>query len=233
MEMNESSRWTEEEMETAKKGEWFLAALITLDVCAGPIARVVGRRLTHALTGAVVWPAGARLCFRVFSDWPRLLRASVLSSRKWVRVTMLWGTASVASGASTSWPCRQRGDSAPGRLEGRGRACWCPPLLGHGVSPSAVPSPWAAMPTPHSPWKPSACPHCSLEPEWLGLCLPRLVDCLCASVSPSVRWEGCPDGPREARGNRHCRGCVGVSSPAPTSGRCLGAVRLMLRQREG
>ena len=42
MEMNESSRWTEEEMETAKKGEWFLAALIRLDVYAGPAACVVG-----------------------------------------------------------------------------------------------------------------------------------------------------------------------------------------------
>ena len=91
MEMNESSRWTEEEMETAKKGEWFLAALIRLDVYAGPAACVVGRRLTHALMGSVVWCAGARLRFRVFSDWPRLFRASVLSSRKWVCVTTLLG----------------------------------------------------------------------------------------------------------------------------------------------
>ena len=91
MEMNESSRWTEEEMETAKKGEWFLATLIALDVCAGPAACVVGRRLTHALIGAVVWCAGDRLRFWVFSDWPCLFRASVLSSRKWVCVTMLLG----------------------------------------------------------------------------------------------------------------------------------------------
>ena len=136
MEMNESSRWTEEEMETAKKGEWFLAALIRLDVYAGPAACVVGRRLTHALMGSVVWCAGARLRFRVFSDWPRLFRASVLSSRKWVCVTTLWGTASMASGASTSWPYRQSGSSAPRRLEGRGRACWYPLLWGHGVNPS-------------------------------------------------------------------------------------------------
>lgn len=45
MEMNESSRWTEEEMETAKKGEWLLAALITLDVCAGPAASCGGEEV--------------------------------------------------------------------------------------------------------------------------------------------------------------------------------------------
>lgn len=63
MEMNESSRWTEEEMETAKKGERCLGALMALDLHLGPPGSVVGRTLTHwaVLGSPVVW--GGRLCF--------------------------------------------------------------------------------------------------------------------------------------------------------------------------
>lgn len=66
MEMNESSRWTEEEMETAKKGEWRLAAGHGGPrLASGPKGPVVGRtQPPRAVTRGcgVVW-GGDRLCF--------------------------------------------------------------------------------------------------------------------------------------------------------------------------
>lgn len=159
MEMNESSRWTEEEMETAKKGERCLAALMALDLHPGPAGSVVGRTLTHqALLGsAVLWEG--RLCFwallrLVTSPWSLSFALQKMGLYGHVRLHMvLLGHRSCCApsrwmapcGASTPRPCRQSSGSAPGHLGGGAE-----PAGSHlgpegpAVLPSAAPS-WGRL----------------------------------------------------------------------------------------
>lgn len=147
MEMNESSRWTEEEMETAKKGE-----AARPSAALAPWARVGPGALPRA--GCCPHPGpqrgrGAGSASGPLSAASPLLGASVLLSRSWASVAApsghssetrsscrAWGGRMAPRRASACWPCRQSCRCGPGCRGGRCRSCGQPRRWGRRVRPS-------------------------------------------------------------------------------------------------